>query len=164
MVSGRVGRVARAALLLGLGIQGLTSPAVRTALRGSIPDCVEVSPLTAWAGTGSRMLMVSSDCPHGSYAPAASYGVFTQATLAASLSATLLGLVALLLALGLRPSVQRRLRELRLWFARRVRVVAVAVALPSIPRLVPVVAASPARVSRVASNPHVRRGPPSCSC
>ncbi len=164
MVSGRVGRVARAALLLGLGIQGLGSPVARTALRGPIPDCVEAPPVAAWAGTGTRMLMLSSDCPHGSYAPAPSYGAFTQATLAGSLTATLLGLVALLLALGLRLRVQRRLREVQHWFARRARIVAAAVTLPSIPRLVPVVTASPARPSRVASNPNVRRGPPSCSC
>lgn len=164
MLRERLGRVVRAAVLLGVGVQGLASPVAAMAIRGSMPDCVEASPLLAWAGTSAQVLLVSTDCPHGTYAPAPSYSAFTHATLAVSLTAVILGLVALVVAVGLGVSAQRTLGQLRLWFARRFRMVAADVVLPTFPQPVPVLVSSAARPSRVVSHPHVRRGPPSCSC
>jgi len=160
----RLGRVTRAALLVAVGVQGIASPLTGVALGGSIPDCVQASPLAAWAGLATHLMAASTDCPHGSYAPASSYQSFAHLVLTASVAATLLGIVALLAAIGVGVHAQRTLRSLRRWFVHRFRVVAADLQLVVAPEPAPVPVTSSARPSRVVSRPHVRRGPPSSCC
>ena len=164
MLRERLGRVTRAALLVAVGVQGLASPVAGVAAGGSIPDCVEASPLVAWAGTSTHVMAASSDCPHGSYAPASSYQSFAHLMLTASVTATLLGVVALLAAVGLGVHLQRTVRSLRRWFVHRFRVAATGLQLVMSPKPLPVLVTCSARPSRVVSGPHVRRGPPSSCC
>jgi hypothetical protein len=161
MLRERLGRVTRGALLIAVGVQGLASPLAGVAVGGSIPDCVEASPLAAWAGISTHVMSASADCPHGSYAPASSYQSFAHVVLTASVTATLLGLVALLAAVGLGLHLQRTVRALRRWFVHRFRVAAAGLQLVMSPKLSPVLVTCSARPSRVVSGPHVRRGPPS---
>lgn len=164
MLRERLGRVTRAALLVTVGVQGLTSPVAGVAVGGSIPDCVEAPPLAAWAGTSTHVMAASTDCPHGSYAPASSYQSFAHVVLTGSVTATLLGLVALLAAVGLGVHLQRTVGSLRRWFVHRFRVAAAGLQLVMSPKPSPVLVTCSARTSRVVSGPHVRRGPPSSCC
>lgn len=164
MLRERLGRVMRAALLVAVGLQGLASPVARVAVGGSIPDCVEASPLTAWAGLATHVMAASTECPHGSYAPAGSYQAFAHMLLTASVTAALLGLVALLAAVGLGVHLQRTVRSLRRWFVHRFRVAAAGLQLVTTPKPSPVLVTCSARPNRVVSGPHVRRGPPSSCC
>jgi hypothetical protein len=113
----RIARLVRALLLVAVGVQGLTSPLAKYALARAMPDCVDASPLTAWAGTETHMLMASGDCLHGSYAPTRSYFAVVQAAFACSLTALVFGLAALLLAVGLGIQTRRMLGSVRRWFA-----------------------------------------------
>jgi hypothetical protein len=164
MLRERLGRVTRGALLVAVGVQGLASPIARVGVGGSIPDCVEASPLAAWVGISTHVMAASTDCPHGSYAPASSYQSFAHVMLTASVAATLLGLVALLAAVGLGVQLQRTVRSLRRWFAHRFRVAAAGLQLVMSPKPSPVLVTCSARPSRVVSGPYVRRGPPSSCC
>ncbi|MGV8848701.1 MAG: hypothetical protein ACOH16_04055 [Propionibacteriaceae bacterium] len=161
MLRERLGRVTRAVLLVAVGVQGLASPVSGVAVGGSIPDCVEASPLAAWAGVTTHVMATSTDCPHGSYAPASSYQSFAHLVLTASVTATLLGFVALLAAVGLGVHLQRTVRSLRRWFVHRFRVAAAGLQLVMPPKPSLVLVTCSARPSRVVSGPHVRRGPPS---
>jgi hypothetical protein len=164
MIKPRIARLMGALLLVTLGVEGLFSPLAHLALMRSMPDCVEAGPIGAAVGMEFRLLTAAPDCPHGSFAPAASYHVVGQAVLTASLAALLLGVVALILAVGVGLRARRVVRQLRGWVARRFRMVASAtseiVFQLGAPVMVPVVV----RPVRMASGPHVRRGPPSCSC
>lgn len=164
MLRERLGRVTRAGLLVVVGVQGIASPLAGVALGGSIPDCVEASPIAAWAGITTHVMAANADCPHGSYAPAGSYQSLAHVVLTASVTATLLGLVALLAAVGLSVHAQRTLRSLRRWFVHRFRVAAAGLQLVMSPEPSPVLVTCSAGPSRVVSRPHVRRGPPSSCC
>jgi hypothetical protein len=150
--------------LLLLGIQGLLSPISRLALAGTMPDCVGADPLSAAVGLELRVLSGASDCPHGSYAPTPSYHLLADAALTVSVTALLLGVLALVVAVGVAFRLRHALRQLRQWFARRIHL-AVSTATSIVvqlgrPAMVPVVV----RPVRTAARPHARRGPPSCSC
>src|SRR5659263_145385 len=160
----RIARLVRALLLVALGVQGLTSPLARYALARIMPDCVDASQLTAWAGTGSRLLMVSTDCPHGSYAPTRSYFALVQTAFACSLTALVLGLAALLLAVRLGVQARRMLGSVRRWFARRFTMPVDCLLSILSPLRQPVPVPASARPLRATSRPQLRRGPPSCSC
>jgi hypothetical protein len=164
MLRERLGRVTRAGLLVAVGVKGIASPLAGVALGGSIPDCVEASPLAAWAGIATHVMASSADCPHGTYAPAGSFQSFAHVMLTASVAATLLGIVALLAAIGLGVHAERTLRSLRRWFVHRFRVAAASLQLVISPQPSPVLVTSSARPSRVVSRPLVRRGPPSSCC
>lgn len=163
MLRERLGRVTRAALLVAVGVQGVASPLAGVAVGGSIPDCVEASPIAAWAGVATHVMAASTYCPDGSYAPAGSYQSFAHVVLTAAVTATLLGLVALLAAVGMGVRLERTLRSLRRWFVHRFRVVSAGLQRVMSPEPSPVLVTCTARPSRVVSRPHVRRGPPS-SC
>lgn len=164
MLRERLGRVMRAVLLVAVGVQGLATPLAGVALGRAIPDCVEASPLVAWAGISTRVMAASGDCPHGTYAPASSYQSFAHMVLTAAVAATVLGLVALLASIGLGIRLQRTLRSLRRWFVHRFRVAAAGLQRVMTPPPSPVLVTCTARPSRVVSRPHVRRGPPSSCC
>ena len=164
MVKQRIARLMGALLLVTLGVEGLISPLTHFALLRSMPDCVEAGRMAAAVGVEFHVLSAVTNCPHGSYAPAASYHVVAQAALAVSLTALLLGVVALILAVGVGLRARRVVRELRQWFSHRFRMVA-SVASEIVfefgqPVMLPVVV----RPVRMASRPYVRRGPPSTSC
>ena len=160
----RVVRLVRALMLVALGVQGLTSPLAKYALARAMPDCVDASPVTAWVGTETHMLLASTECPHGSYSPTRSYFAVVQSAFACSLTALVVGLAALVLALGLGIQTRRMLGSVRGWFARRFTMPVGC--LPSIlsPRRQPVPVPASARPLRAASRPQLRRGPPACSC
>jgi len=160
----RIARLVRALLLVALGVQGLTSPLAKYALARAMPDCVDASPVTAWAGTESHMLMASADCPHGSYAPTRSYFAVVQAAFACSLTALVFGLVTLLLAVGTGIQTRRMLGSVRRWFARRFAMPVDCLLSILSPLRQPVPVPASARPLRATSRPQLRRGPPSCSC
>ncbi len=163
MVTQRIARLGGALLLVGLGVQGLLSPLSHFALMRSIPDCVEAGPMTSSVGVELQVLAAVPQCPRGSYAPAASYHVIAQAALTVSLSALVLGVVALIVAVGVGLRARQALRQLRQWFAHRFRIVAAAT-LEIVVRLgQPVMLPVVVRPVRTASRSHARRGPPSCS-
>ena len=163
MTKQRIARLMGALLMVTLGIEGLFSPLAHLALMRSMPDCVEAGPMGAAVGMELRLLSAVPDCPHGSFAPATSYHVIAQAALTVSVAALVLGLVALLVAVGVGLHARRVVRQLRGWVARRFRLVArttseIVFQLGQ-PVMVPIVV----RPVRTASRPYVRRGPPSCS-
>ena len=164
MITQRIARLGGAALLVTLGIQGLFSPLTHVALMRSMPDCIEAGPLAASVGMEIHLLSAGADCMKGSYAPAASFHVVAQAALTVSVTALVLGIVALLLAVGVGLHARHVVRQLRGWVVRRFRMVASAtseiVFALGQPVMLPVVV----RPVRMASRPSVRRGPPSCSC
>jgi len=160
----RIARLVRALLPVALGVQGLTSPLGKYALARAMPVCVDASRVTAWAGTESHMLMASADCPHGSYAPTRSYFAVVQAAFACSLTALVLGLVALLLAVGMGIQTRRMLGSVRRWFARRFTMPVDRLLSILSPLRQPVPVPASARPFRATSRPQLRRGPPSCSC
>ena len=164
MIKQRIARLLGALLLVTLGVEGLFSPLAHLALMRSMPDCVEADPMGAAVGMEFRLLTAVPDCPHGSFAPAASYHVVAQAVLTISLAALLLGVLALALAVGVGLRARRVVRQLRGWVARRFRMVAVAASEIVVqlgqPAMEPIVV----RSVRTASRPQVRRGPPSRSC
>ncbi len=163
-------RTQRAARVLGslalgmLGLQGSLSPLARVALTRSMPDCVDAGPWAAFVGLGLKVLSAAPDCPHGSYAPAPSYHLLAQAALTASVTTLLLGALALVLAVGVGLRVRRSFGQLRQWVARRLRLAVSTTSTVVVqlgrPTMVPVVV----RPVRTAARPHVRRGPPACSC
>jgi hypothetical protein len=159
----RIARLVRALLLVALGVQGLTSPLAKNALR-AMPHCVDASPITAWAGTAAHLLMASTDCPQGSYAPARSYLAVVQAAFACSLTALVFGLVTLLLAVGTGIQTRRMLGSVRRWFAGRFAMPVDCLLSILSPLRQPVPVPASARPFRATSRPQLRRGPPSCSC
>jgi hypothetical protein len=160
----RIAHLVRALLLVALGVQGLTSPLAKYALARAMPDCVDASPISAWAATGTHMLMASADCPHGSYAPTRSYFAVVQAAFACSLTALVAGLAALLLAVGLGLQARQLLRSVRRWFSRRFTMPVDRLLSILSPLRQPVPVPASAHPYRATSRPQLRRGPPSCSC
>jgi hypothetical protein len=163
MVKQRLARLMGALLLVLVGVEGLISPLTHVALMRSMPDCVEAGRMAAAVGLELHVLTAGTNCPQGTLAPAASYHVVAQAALTISVTALLLGIVALVLAVGVGLRARRVVRELRQWFSHRFRMIAsvaseIVVQLGQ-PVMVPVVV----RSARMASRPYVRRGPPSCS-
>ncbi|MBI4899856.1 MAG: hypothetical protein HY829_05200 [Actinobacteria bacterium] len=147
-----------------LGVQGLLSPISRLALARTMPDCLGADPVSAAVGLQLKVLAGGSDCPHGSYAPTPSYHLLAHAALTVSVTTLLLGVLAFAAAVGVGFRLRHALRQLRQWFARRIHL-AVSTATSIVihlgrPAMVPVVV----RPVRTAARPHVRRGPPSCSC
>lgn len=163
MIKERIARIVGALLMVAVGLEGLFSPLAYLALR-SMPDCIDAGPMAAWAGVGLHLLSANPLCPYGSYAPAPTYHVVAQAALTASLTALLLGVLWLLLSVGVGLRAKRALSQLRRWFAHRFRVVASATSSIVFQLGQPVMLPVVVRPVRMASRPHVRRGPPSCSC
>jgi len=164
MVKQRFSRLLGAMLLLAMGVQGLLSPLTQLALSRTMPDCLEVGPVAAAVGMEVHVLAAGPECPHGTYAPAPTYHVVAQAALTASLTAVLLGIAALLLAIGVGLRARRVVRDVRQWFTRRFRTVVTVVAQLVVGREQPIMVPVTVAPARLTSSPHVRRGPPSCSC
>ncbi|HET7723969.1 MAG TPA: hypothetical protein VFK68_04980 [Propionibacteriaceae bacterium] len=163
MTTQRVARVMGSLVLVMLGVQGVLSPLARLALARTLPHCVESGPVSASLGTSLGIFAVAPDCPHGSYAPASSYHLVAQVALTASVTALVLGVLALLAAFGVALHVRRALADLRHWFARRFRLVVAAATGIVVDLRRPAMVPVPVRSIRSAGRPHVRRGPPSCS-
>lgn len=163
MTKPRIARFAGGALLVTLGIQGLSSPLTQVALMGSTPDCIQADPMAASVGMEIHLLSAGPDCVKGTYAPAASYHVVAQAALTVSVAALLLGVLAMILTVGVGLHARRVVRQLRGWVARRLRVVAAATSAIVFQLGQPVMLPVVVRPVRMASRPSVRRGPPSCS-
>ena len=119
MITQRVERLAGAALLVTLGVQGLSSPLAHVALMRSTPDCIEAGLMAASVGMEIHLLSAGPDCVKGSYAPAASYHVVAQAALTVSLTALVLGVLAMILTVGVGLHARQVVRQLRGWVARR---------------------------------------------
>jgi hypothetical protein len=164
MITQRVERLAGAALLVTLGVQGLSSPLAHVALMRSTPDCIEAGLMAASVGMEIHLLSAGPDCVKGSYAPAASYHVVAQAALTVSLTALVLGVLAMILTVGVGLHARQVVRQLRGWVARRLRMVAAATSAIVFQLGQPVMLPVVVRPVRIASRPSVRRGPPSCSC
>ena len=164
MTTQRVARVMGSPVLAMLGVQGVLSPLARLGLAPTMPHCVDAGPLAASLGTGLRVLAAVPDCPHGSYAPASSYHLVAQVALTASVVALVLGALALVLAFGVGLRLRGAVRDLRQWFARRFRLAMATAGAIVVDLRRPVMVPVPVRRVRPAARPHVRRGPPSCSC
>ena len=163
MIKQRIARLTGASLLLTLGVQGLLSPLTHVALLETMPDCVEAGPMAASVGMEFHLLSAGADCVHGSYAPAASYHVVAQAALTVSVTAFLLGVVGLVLAIGVGIRARQVVRQVRGWVSRRFRLVAATASRIVVQLGQPVMEPVVVRPARVTSRPDVRRGPPSCS-
>lgn len=163
MIKQRIARLAGATLLLTLGVQGLLSPLTHVALLETMPDCVEAGPMAASVGMEFHLLSAGTDCGHGSYAPAASYHVVAQAALTVSVTAFLLGVIGLVLAVGVGLRARQVVRQVRGWVSRHFRLVASATSRIVVQLGQPVMLPVVVRPVRMASRPDVRRGPPSCS-
>jgi hypothetical protein len=156
--------VATSLLLLVLGLVSISGTLPRLAISGTLPHCLPTSPDMAWVGLQLRLLTVAPDCPSGSLATTGGLVEVAQVSLALSLSALLVGLISLVLALGGGLWLRRAFRRARTWLRTRLSVIVVALAGGPRPVRVPVTAGVPRHYAAQLQHPQVRRGPPSCSC
>ena len=156
--------VATSLLLLVLGLANLSGTLPRLAISGTLPHCLPTSPDMAWIGLQFRLLAVDPNCGSGSLATTGGLVEVAQVTLALSLSALLVGLVSLVLALGGGVWLRRAFRQARTWLRTRLSVIVVALSGGPRPVRVPVTAGVPRHHAAQVQHPQLRRGPPSCSC
>jgi len=124
--------------------------------------CIGLSPAQSWVGMNLHLVSESVACPHGTYAAAESFAPVFGVTFAVSISALLVGLATLILAVGGGLVLRRALRNVRGWLCDRL--VPVLLGALSVPQPVPVPVRVDSRRAVLAHHPQQRRGPPRRSC
>lgn len=155
-------RAIAGALAAGFGLLGLSAVAPGLSILGAGSGvCLQVNPAQSWIGVRLHLLMPSSVCPEGSYAPGPTLATAVGFSIVVSLSVLVAGLASIALAVGFGVGVRRVLRRARGWWRRRL----LPVLLGGVrrPAPVPVPVPIPGRRVQRSYSPRQLRGPPS-SC
>lgn len=153
--------VGESVLLALAGPFSLGSPLPRTVMTGSLQACITESAGTAWLGIHLRVLSLSPDCPHGTYAPGPNFTEAGYFSIAISGSAFIAGVLLALWALGLGLWARRTMRAARVWVNRRLGLMARPPVVPiDVSLRVPLEALIADLRGAVLAHQRHRRGPP----
>lgn len=156
--------IVRSGLLIALGAVTLSTPLAQASVTATLPTCVNETPGLARIGLQLHLLAPAANCPQGSYGPGAHFATIASATFALSLSALLVGLLGLLVAVGTTVWARRLVRSVHRWIRTRVALLPDVTIVPILPEQQPVLRPIPIHDPPYANRSRLHRGPPRTSC
>jgi hypothetical protein len=160
MLRTRLPLAARSLLIVGFGLLLLASPVTQSMFAVALPACVVGIPVIAWVGVQLNVLTIVSHCPSGSYAPGEHFGEAAHVGFALSLSALVVGLASLAVALGAGIWLRRAAATAHRWIITRTRFVRWVRSWTPVTREQPVLVPVSTRQRAQHAPPPARRGPP----